>query len=67
VFEFDTIYTDEPLPAGGAVMCLNENGRIVILVHQPSLFDDPRGVLDEYARHRDTNMHIRLAGLRVAG
>jgi hypothetical protein len=67
VFEFDTIYTDEPLPTGGSVLCRYESGRIVLLVHEPSLVDDPRGVLDEYARHRDTNMHAYLAGLRVAG
>jgi hypothetical protein len=66
VIGFATIYTDEPLPTGGPAFCYDQNGTIVLVVHEPSLIDDPRGVLDAISCHCDANTRGHLRQLEIA-
>lgn len=63
---FTTVYTDEPLPTGGTVLLYDRHGEIVLLVHEPSLIDDPRGVVDAISVHCHANTLGHLGHLWVA-
>ena len=55
MLDFRTIYVQDMPPTGGPVAVFYDRGRMVLLIHEPSLEDDPRGVMDIVSDHRAVN------------
>lgn len=62
---FETVYTVEPLPTGGPAFVYNRGARIVLVVHEPSLHEDPMAVVDYITGVMDANVKAHMSKPRT--
>jgi hypothetical protein len=67
VIGFRTIYVQDELPTKGPVCLYDDGGDIVMLVHEPSLLEDPKGVIEHISAHCHHNVIGHLWQLQLTG
>jgi hypothetical protein len=60
------VYTDDPLPTSGPAFIYNRGGNIVLVVHEPSLHEDPKWVTDYVTGVVDANVRAHGRGIALA-